>query len=230
MATQLCPRCGAEVNENTEYCKTCGTPISPPEPKAKPETAEPKAEDVKVEAAQPQAEPIESVKVEPTEEVKVNPVEEVKAEPADEVKAEAAEPQTEPVEEVKTETVEPETAEPAEGIKAETTEESAEPVKSEPVMPDAVNGVGTDWPVKSKIIAGILGIFLGGFGLHHFYLGNTKQGGIFLAITLVGFVLTFIGIGAIVVGVMEIIGFVQGIMILFMSKENFEQKYHCRAA
>ena len=136
----------------------------------------------------------------------------------------------EPAEEVKTETAEPETAEPAEEIKTQTTQASSEPVKAEPVTPDAVNGVGTDWPIKSKVIAGLLGIFLGGFGLHHFYLGNTKLGAIFLGITIVGFLLTFIGIGAVVVGIMEIVGLVQGIMILLMSKEDFEQKYKCRAS
>ena len=29
---------------------------------------------------------------------------------------------------------------------------------------------------KSKLIAGLLGIFLGGLGIHDFYLGNTKKG------------------------------------------------------
>lgn len=222
MATQLCPRCGADVDANAEYCKNCGTPLSPSEAKAQPETVKPEAEAAKVEAAEPQAEPVDEVKAEPVETVEAEPAAEVKAEPAEEVKAEPAAEPAEPADQPQ--------AEPAEEAKAEPAEESAEPVKAEPVTPDAINGVGTDWPVKSKIIAGILGLFLGGFGLHHFYLGNTKQGGIFLAITLVGFVLTFIGIGAIVVGVMEIIGFVQGIMILFMSKENFEQKYHCRAS
>ena len=84
MAVQLCPRCGAEVNENAEYCKTCGTPISPIEPKAKPEAVEPKAEDVKVEAAEHQAEPVEAVKAE-TAEPQTEPIEEVKAEPVEEV-------------------------------------------------------------------------------------------------------------------------------------------------
>ena len=41
---------------------------------------------------------------------------------------------------------------------------------------------------------------------------------------------SIIGIGAVVVGIMEIVGLVQGIMILLMSKEDFEQKYKCRAS
>ena len=31
-------------------------------------------------------------------------------------------------------------------------------------------------PQKSKMAAGLLGIFLGGWGIHNFYLGNTTRG------------------------------------------------------
>lgn len=54
---------------------------------------------------------------------------------------------------------------------------------------------------KSKLVAGLLGIFLGGWGIHNFYLGNTKR-------AILQIVLTFcFGIGA-------IWGFVEGILIL----------------
>ena len=42
---------------------------------------------------------------------------------------------------------------------------------------------------KSKLVAGLLGIFLGGFGVHKFYLGYTKEGIIMLAVWLVGLLL-----------------------------------------
>ena len=52
-----------------------------------------------------------------------------------------------------------------------------------------------------KLIAGLLGIFLGGWGIHNFYLGFTKK-------AILQIVLSFcFGIGA-------IWGFVEGIMIL----------------
>ena len=38
---------------------------------------------------------------------------------------------------------------------------------------------------KSKIAAGLLGIFLGGWGVHSFYLGNIKKGFIQLVVSLV---------------------------------------------
>lgn len=55
---------------------------------------------------------------------------------------------------------------------------------------------------KSRLAAGLLGIFLGGLGIHRFYLGYTTLGIVQLLVT----VFTF-GFGA-------IWGFVEGIMIL----------------
>lgn len=59
---------------------------------------------------------------------------------------------------------------------------------------------------KSRLCAGLLGIFLGGFGVHNFYLGYTTKAVIQLVITLVT-----CGFGAFVSGVW---GLIEGIMIL----------------
>jgi TM2 domain-containing membrane protein YozV len=59
-----------------------------------------------------------------------------------------------------------------------------------------------DPQAKSKIVAGLLGVFLGGFGVHRFYLGYTKIGVIQIVVT----VLTC-GIGA-------LWGFIEGILYL----------------
>lgn len=67
---------------------------------------------------------------------------------------------------------------------------------------------------KSKMAAGILGIFLGCFGVHNFYLGYTAKAVIQLVCTIVGFLLACFGIGAIIVAGIEIWGLVEGIMIL----------------
>ena len=54
---------------------------------------------------------------------------------------------------------------------------------------------------KSKIVAGLLGLFLGGLGIHNFYLGYTGK-------AIAQIVLSFcFGVGA-------IWGFIEGIMIL----------------
>ncbi|WP_122820819.1 TM2 domain-containing protein [Varibaculum vaginae] len=55
---------------------------------------------------------------------------------------------------------------------------------------------------KSKLVAGLLGIFLGGFGVHNFYLGRTGRAVLQLVITLLSF------------GIASIWGFIEGILIL----------------
>ena len=44
--------------------------------------------------------------------------------------------------------------------------------------------------VQSKLAAGLLGIFLGGLGVHNFYLGNTGKAVAQLLLTLVGWILS----------------------------------------
>ncbi len=60
---------------------------------------------------------------------------------------------------------------------------------------------GMDTQQKSKLVAGLLGILLGGLGMHRFYLGYTKMGLLILASDLL------FGVGA-------LWGFIEGIMIL----------------
>ena len=58
-----------------------------------------------------------------------------------------------------------------------------------------------------KVLAGILGIVLGGFGVHRFVLGDTKGGVIRIVISLV------------TCGMGGIIGLVEGIIYLTKSDE-----------
>lgn len=55
---------------------------------------------------------------------------------------------------------------------------------------------------KSKMAAGLLGIFLGAWGIHNFYLGNTSRAVIQLVLTIV------------TCGAAGIWGFIEGILIL----------------
>ncbi len=59
---------------------------------------------------------------------------------------------------------------------------------------------------KSKIAAGLLGIFLGSFGVHNFYLGYTTKAVIQLVLTV-----ATCGIGSIATSIW---GLIEGIMIL----------------
>ena len=75
-----------------------------------------------------------------------------------------------------------------------------------------VSGINPSWPVKT--VAGILGIFFGGLGLHKFYMGKPLMGILYLCLSW-----TFVP---------EVIGFFEGISYLCSSDENFQLKNHVR--
>jgi hypothetical protein len=56
-------------------------------------------------------------------------------------------------------------------------------------------GGGAGAEARSKIAAGLLGIFLGGLGIHRFYLGYNAIGGVMLGVWILGFILSFVCIG-----------------------------------
>ncbi len=66
--------------------------------------------------------------------------------------------------------------------------------------------------MKNKVTAGLFGILLGGFGAHKFYLGNVGLGIVYLLFCWTG--------------IPEIIGLIEGIIILGMSDQEFNQKYN----
>jgi TM2 domain-containing membrane protein YozV len=78
------------------------------------------------------------------------------------------------------------------------------------------SGAITDWQAlgaDKKIVAGICGILVGGFGVHKFILGYTTEGIIQLVITLL------------TCGAGGIIGIIEGIIYLTKSDEEFVRTY-----
>lgn len=75
-------------------------------------------------------------------------------------------------------------------------------------------GINPSWPMKNKAVAGLLGIFLGGFGIHKFYMGKIFWGIIYLL-----FCWTYIP---------AIIGFFEGIIYLVQKEHNFQVKNKVR--
>ena len=73
---------------------------------------------------------------------------------------------------------------------------------------------------KNKLVAGLLAIFLGGLGIHKFYMGLNQQGIIMLIGTFVGALAC--GIGPIVTGVISLI---EGIMYLTQTDQSFYEIY-----
>ena len=66
--------------------------------------------------------------------------------------------------------------------------------------------------MKSKTAAGLLGIFGGTFGIHHFYLGNNKRGILYACLFWTG--------------IPQILGIIEGILLLIKDEDNFDRKYN----
>ena len=86
---------------------------------------------------------------------------------------------------------------------------------------DVIDENGNAIPKSSddskRVIAGILGILMGPFGVHKFVLGYTTQGIIILALTLIScFTLT---------PITALIGLIEGIIYLTKSDEEFIYMY-----
>ena len=77
-----------------------------------------------------------------------------------------------------------------------------------------------DWQrlgADKKIVAGILGIVVGGLGIHKFVLGYQKEGLTMLLVSV-------LSCGTIY-PIMHIVGIVEGIMYLTKSDEDFVRTY-----
>lgn len=76
------------------------------------------------------------------------------------------------------------------------------------------DGINPAWPIKSKAVAGILGIFLGGLGIHKFYLGKAGMGVLYLLFCWTA--------------IPAFIGFIEGIIYLVSNDHNFQVKNRVR--
>ena len=70
---------------------------------------------------------------------------------------------------------------------------------------------------RTKILAGILAILLGAFGIHKFILGYTGAGMIMLLVSVLSL--------GILAGIMGIIGVIEGIVYLTCSDQRFYDVY-----
>lgn len=81
-------------------------------------------------------------------------------------------------------------------------------------QPSANAAIDPRWPLKNKTTAALLGILVGGFGAHKFYLGQMGMGVLYLLFCWTG--------------IPSIIGFIEGIMYLVNDDVSFQIKNHCR--
>lgn len=87
------------------------------------------------------------------------------------------------------------------------------PVYAQTMSYNTQNSMSGYYPYKqkSKVLAGVLAIFFGTFGVHKFYTGHVGWGIVYLL-----FFWTYIP---------AMVGFVEGIIYLCTSNENFNMKY-----
>ncbi len=78
---------------------------------------------------------------------------------------------------------------------------------------------------NKKMLAGILAILLGSFGIHKFILGYQKEGIILLVITIIGILTYCFVIGIIICIATWVVGVIEGIMYLTKSDEEFYNTY-----
>ena len=71
-----------------------------------------------------------------------------------------------------------------------------------------VSGINPSWPIKSKVVAGVLAILIGGIGVHKFYLGKIGSGILYLCFCWTG--------------IPALLGLIEGIIYLCSSDENFQ--------
>ena len=74
---------------------------------------------------------------------------------------------------------------------------------------------------RSKVVAGILAIMFGGLGVHKFYLGKIGMGIFYILAFLFGLLLFVLPVFIII-----IIAFIEGIIYLSMSNDDFDKKYN----
>lgn len=71
--------------------------------------------------------------------------------------------------------------------------------------------LSTSRTVRNRVVAALLAIFLGGLGIHKFYLGKTGWGILYLLFFWTGIPL--------------LVGFIEGIIYLASSEKSFQDKY-----
>ncbi|MEE0059995.1 MAG: TM2 domain-containing protein [Acutalibacteraceae bacterium] len=74
--------------------------------------------------------------------------------------------------------------------------------------------IDPQWPIKNKVVAGLLGIFTGGFGIHKFYLGKNIMGVIYLLLFWTS--------------IPSIIGIIEGLTYLLSDDHKFQVKNQVR--
>ena len=83
---------------------------------------------------------------------------------------------------------------------------------------------GTIPGAEKKLVAGILAIFLGGLGIHKFYLGYTQEGAIQLVLGFLCNISCFC-LPGVLASLIWIVGIIEGVLYLTKSDQEFVDTY-----
>lgn len=78
---------------------------------------------------------------------------------------------------------------------------------------------------KSNVSAGLLALFLGGLGIHKFYMGYNTEGLILLGATCISWLFSLAGIGLIGLFAIAVLVLVEAVIYLTMGQEKFTEVY-----
>ena len=111
------------------------------------------------------------------------------------------------------------------GMQVDFTDEGGRAGEIYALVPTSHGGNPLGGDAKSPIVAGLLALFLGGLGIHKFYLGYNTEGVILLVGTVVSWVLTFALIGILPLMVIGLVVLIEAIVYLVKSEEDFNRTY-----
>ena len=104
--------------------------------------------------------------------------------------------------------------------------DSADQVAATSIYPLPAAGIAPGQPyAKSNVAAGLLALFLGGWGIHKFYLGYTNEGVILLAGSVISFILCIVVIGFFGLMAIGTVCLIEAIIYLTKSEAEFDQIY-----
>lgn len=188
MGLKKCPVCGADNSELAKFCYSCGADLDIQQ--------QPSAYDQLVAEYQPQYQEAQAQEVPPSA-VAENHPEHPQGAPYTQDQYQAP-PQSTPYPQGQYQAP-PQSAPYSQG-------QYQVPPQGVPYGQPIMNPIPYGYKQKSKLAAGLLGILIGSFGVHNFYLGYTGKAVAQLLITLLT-----CGAGAVISGIWALI---EGIMIL----------------
>lgn len=86
--------------------------------------------------------------------------------------------------------------------------------------PDAPRPALAQFGDKNRIVAALLAFFLGGLGIHKFYLGYNGAGMVMLLCSMLGWVLFFVP-----TGIIGLIALIEAVIYLTRSDAEFHERY-----